>query len=80
MKHPEFDSAELAEIDALADRAKMLTRRNLLKASGGLPFVIPALAVFAVPRDTLGQTGSNSGKGKGKGKEDGNGDGKGKEK
>ena len=61
MKMPEFDRAELAEIDALADRARNLSRRNLLKRSGVLPFIIPALAVFSVPRATLGQTGSGGG-------------------
>ncbi len=60
MSDAEFSSNELAEIDALAERTRGTSRRAFIKTTGKLAFVIPCLAVFAVSRQALGQTGSGA--------------------
>ena len=61
---PDFDAADLEEIERLASRSKQMSRRNALVATGRvLAFAIPALATFTVSRKALGQTGSISGMG-----------------
>ena len=46
-----------AEIDGLAERSSKLSRRTFTK---GAAFAIPALALFSVSKQSLGQTGSFS--------------------
>lgn len=52
------------EIDRLAERSGKLSRRQFTKAAA---FAIPALSVFSVSRQALGQTGSGAFNGGGTG-------------
>ena len=58
MSETDFNEDELAEIGHLADRARQVSRRKVIKTGKALAFVIPALGAFAVPRQALGGGGS----------------------
>jgi|GEM_PF-6740142 len=53
------DSSD-AQVEQLAQRARAMNRRSVLKAGQALAFLTPAIAVYGVPRRALGQTGSGT--------------------
>ncbi|HAY83153.1 MAG TPA: hypothetical protein DCY79_25385 [Planctomycetaceae bacterium] len=53
------DSSD-TQFEQLAQRARAMDRRSVLKAGQALAFITPAIAVYGVPRRALGQTGSGT--------------------